>query len=60
VTLRPIFIVLGSILMVGTFILMFTSREVARQLDHSANERPAVDAAMALQREVGTLAATLA
>jgi hypothetical protein len=44
VTLRPIFIVFGAILMLGMFILMLTTRDVAKQLDRGANERPPADA----------------
>jgi hypothetical protein len=44
VSLRPIFVVLGVILMLGIFILMLTTRDVAKQLDRRANERPPADA----------------
>ena len=48
VTLRPIFLILGAILMLGMFIMMLTTRDFARRLDRGANERPAVDAGIPL------------
>ena len=39
VTLRPIFIALGVILMLAMFILMLTTRDTAKQLERRANER---------------------
>jgi hypothetical protein len=37
VTLRPIFILAGAMLMLGMFILMLTTRDVAKQLDRGAS-----------------------
>jgi hypothetical protein len=59
VTLRPIFIAFGSILMLGIFILMLSTRGVTTQLDRAANQWPEVVGETALRFAFGhTLAGT--
>ena len=42
VTLRPIFVILGAILMLGMFILMLTTRDFTRQLDRGEHAKKVV------------------
>ena len=48
VTLRPIFIVLGAILMGGIFVLMLTTRDFTDRLDRGGVEQPATQGWMTL------------